>query len=841
MTVTYNSCSELNDEIKKRCRDLGLHYQVGGDGSLDAEYVVIGEGPGGNEVSHGLPFVGSSGQLLWNSLRPHKLFRTQFYSTNVSKRQISLSKNTRYPVSKDEWTKWKHLLQWELDQLPNAKYIIAAGGQVVEALFGLGGTGIKKLRGSVYDYHGKRVLMTYNPAYVIQDPKEEIVFLMDIRRFNKLTTGDFVDYEITKHINPSFDDAMDWIKLMEKSDVDVSYDIESGNNETSCFGLANSGHEAMCINLRDRVSNRYTVEEELQLLYAIQGLFDRKRFNHREPEKPGIIAQNGNFDAHWGGYKDLLDLSVKFDTMLAHHTLYPQLPHNLGFLTAQYTTHPFYKDDGKAWSEGGDVNEFWRYNATDAAITWECARLLKEELQQQNLFDFFNNHVMRLDYHLVRSTVDGFLVDRSIKNIVASEIRADVGLIEEQFHRLCEKELEHRYEDRINIRSNTQIKNFFVNKLRLQTTTGSVNKDQRQKWMDDPRVSQAAKDIIIKYGEYQRESKFASTYADMAIDEDDRFRPTWKQQGVVSAPGRLSSSGNLWNTASNAQNQPERAKKFYIAEDDSVIIYIDGSQAEARVVGYLADIEKWKEDFERARLNPGSFDAHCSLAADMYKIPYADVPTEDWVKDEETGLLVPTIRYKAKRSRHGLNYRMYWPRLAEAAKLSLYDAKKSYILYHNVNPEIKKWWDHLEKIVRRDRVLFTPYGRRYKILQRINDDALESIVAFVPQSTIGDHVKRCWYKCHEDDGWDIQRMRLKFNVHDALIGIAKPDYAEKALAIMQKHMEHPIMIENVYKTKVEQCIIPGDVAISEPDEHGIHRWSTLKKLKGFRWEERLAA
>lgn len=819
--AAFQNAKHLNEHIKTRARDLGLRFQVGGDGDINAEYAIIGEGPGQQEVNGELPFIGAAGKLLFNSLRPYNMLRTHFYVTNVCKRQISLAANTRHPVATDEWIKWKHLLQWELDQLPNLRYIICMGNAGLDALFGQ--TGVQKFRGSVYNYKDKPTLITFNPAAVIREPKQEIVFLMDIRRFNHVRNGDFKEYHITEHINPSFRDAREWIAAMRNSPRDVSYDIETISKETACFGLADNGHEAMCINLRDRVSNRFTLEEEFTILNDLQDMFDVKK----------IVAQNGNFDAHWGGYKDLLTIRNGFDTMLAHHTLYPLLPHSLGFLTTQYTTHPFYKDDGKEWREGGDIDEFWRYNCKDAAITWEVARRLKEELEEQKLDTFFYNHVMRLDPHLVRSTVDGMAVDVDSKNEIAGDMAEDVQKIENEFLTMVQTELSLGDGYRPNIRSIPQMRYLFLDRLGCKSTTGSVDKEAREKMIADLRTPQSVKDILIKYGEYQREYKFYSTYAEMAVDEDDRFRTVWKQQGVVKAPGRLSSSGNLWGTASNAQNQPTRSQKFYIADDGTVVIYIDGSQAEARAVAYLADIDKWKNDFERARLNPGSFDAHCALASDMYKIPYDDIPTVDWEVDERTGLEVPTIRYKAKRCRHGLNYRMQYPRLAESAKLSLFEAKKSFILYHATNPEIKLWWAELEKLAKRNRELWTPYGRRMRIIQRIDEDALESIVAFVPQSTIGDHVKRCWYKCHEDDDWDMSKMRIKLNVHDALIGIAKPEYAKTALRIMKKHMEEPILIENVYKTKVEECIIPGDVAMSEADEYGIHRWSTLKKLKGF--------
>jgi uracil-DNA glycosylase family 4 len=812
--------TELKKQFKERAHELGLNVQCPMDGDINSEFALIGEGPGQNEVNEERPFVGGSGKLLWDTLRKFGILRTDCYITNVCKRQISLAANTRHPVSADEWVKWKHMIHWELEQLPNLKYILCMGNAGLSALFGLD-AGITKARGSVYEYNGLQTLVTYNPAAVIREPKNEIVFVMDLKRFKTVIDGDFVPYEIKKHINPTFKEAREWIKEMRHGKAAVSWDIETIAGATACHGLANSGHEAMCINLRGRYDNRYSTEEELQLLYDLQDLFDHQT----------IIAQNGNFDAHWVGYKDLLNATVHFDTMLAHHTLYPSLPHSLAFLTAQYTTHPFYKDDGKEWKEGGDIDSFWRYNAVDAAITWECARLLGRELKEQKLDDFFYNHVMRLDPHLVRSTVDGVAVDTSVKSEIAAELGANVKAIEAKFLQKV-RELLPDYKDYWpNIRSNTQMKALFLDKLHAKSATGSVDKEARAKMIDDVRTAQDVKDLLLIYNEYQSEAKFYSTYAEMRVDPDNRFRMVWKQQGVTRAPGRLSSAGNLWGTASNIQNQPTRAQPFFIADEGCVKFYADGSQAEARVVAYLADIDKWKRDFERARLT-GDFDAHRSLASDMYKIPYDDVPKEDWVVDERTGLEVPTIRYKAKRARHGLNYRMQAPRLAEAAKLSMFDAKKTFILYHNENPEIKLWWAELEKIIKRTKELWTPLGRRFRLLGRLDEEALESIVAFVPQSTIGDMVKRTWYQCHEDDDWDNRKMRIKINVHDALIGIAvNRNYAEKACRIMRKYAEAPILIENVYKTKVEELIIPAEFKISEPDEKGVHRWSTLKKVK----------
>jgi hypothetical protein len=42
---------------------------------------------------------------------------------------------------------------------------------------------------------------------------------------------------------------------------------------------------------------------------------------------------------------------------------------------------------------------------------------------------------------------------------------------------------------------------------------------------------------------------------------------------------------------------------------------------------------------------------------------------------------------------------------------------------------------------------------------------------------------------------------------------------------MKKHAEEPLYIRG------EELVIPAEFAVSQPDEDGVHRWSTLEKLK----------
>src|SRR4030095_1974531 len=250
--------------------------------------------------------------------------------------------------------------------------------------------------------------------------------------------------------------------------------------------------------------------------------------------------------------------------------------------------------------------------------------------------------------------------------------------------------------------------------------------------------------------------------------------------------------------------------------------YFDLRQAEARYVGWDAKIDKWMEQFERARVDH-SFDAHCALAADMFHIPYNEVPTFDRY-DSTKGHNPPvgkrdgdvTVRFIAKRCRHGLNYRMGIPRLALTTGLSLREADQAYRVYHRETPELRKWWELLEHALTKTGALFNAYGRRFILLEKKTPEALESIVAFKPQSSIGDKVNRVIYLCQEDDDWP-SHCRICLNNHDALLALCRLDQRERALRVMIKHAEEPMMVRG------ERLVIPAEPKMSVPDEHGIHR------------------
>lgn len=831
---------ELEEQFRAHASDFGLVVQVFSEGPINASLAIVGEGPGESEVIKGRPFIGGSGRLLFETLKLIGQDRTSLYTTNVVKRQISLSRygDERNAVKRDELEKWTEMLQWELSKLPNLKTVLIMGGYALHALVGYGK--ITSMRGSVYErvkLPGNRLgtyVITINPAYAMREPKLEPVFGLDIRnKLRAVIDGTFVPYKIDTLINPTFKQAMNAIRDIRVAKRPTVCDVESIAGETACVGFANDPHRSVCINLRDHKSNRYSTSEEVDILLAIQDLCD----SHRDNGTP-MIGQNAQFDAYWLRLKNWLSITFSDDTLLQHHTLYPQLPHNLGFLTAQYTTHPFYKDELEAWKESGEIDNFWRYNGKDTCITLAAWIRMCKELKDQGLWDFYRNHVMRAQPHLVGATVHGVAVDLERKKRIVNIVSEDVADLLSQFHEMVHELTGDPFYNP-NPGSWQQMKALYFGRLNLKGRGTSTDEANRVQMLKNPETSTLAREMLTLVGRYAEEKKFLGTYAESEVGKDGRFRCEYKQSGVQRAPGRLSSAGLLDGQGGNMQNQPVRAREMYVCDPGMVFGYIDLAQAEARVVGWRAGIVKWQEQFEKARLD-GVYDCHRALAADMFKVPYDQTPLVDF--DERNK---PTIRYIAKRCRHGLNYRMERYKLSEVTGLSYNEASRNFIIYHATTPELEKWWEAEEHGFRKEKQVYNALGRRFRVIQRIDDDVLRSIVAFYPQSTIGDKIVQVWYQSEGDPEWPLD-ARIAIDVHDNLVCIASPRTIHTALRIMVRYAETPISIKNVFTNRIEKLIVPAEAKVSYPvslvitergdwtyveDPKGTHRWSHLKKVK----------
>ena len=155
---------------------------VFGSGSLDADLMFIGEGPGREEDLQGLPFVGRAGKLLTAMIAALGLDRDQVYISNVVKCRPP---NNRDPHS-DEASACSHYLRRQIEII-SPKVIVALGRVSAQLLLdtevSLGGL---RKKPQVYRDTQIDVVVTYHPAYLLRKPTEKRKSWDDLWRVRNL-------------------------------------------------------------------------------------------------------------------------------------------------------------------------------------------------------------------------------------------------------------------------------------------------------------------------------------------------------------------------------------------------------------------------------------------------------------------------------------------------------------------------------------------------------------------------------------------------------------------------------------------------------------------------------
>ena len=125
--------------------------------------MLIGEAPGADEDSQGLPFVGRSGRLLSELLEAAELDEEEdLHICNVIKCRPP---NNRKPTSNEI----KQCRPWLEEQiaLVNPSLVLLAGATALQALLGIK-SGISKLRGQWHEQEGKAFMPVFHPSYLLR-------------------------------------------------------------------------------------------------------------------------------------------------------------------------------------------------------------------------------------------------------------------------------------------------------------------------------------------------------------------------------------------------------------------------------------------------------------------------------------------------------------------------------------------------------------------------------------------------------------------------------------------------------------------------------------------------
>ena len=194
--------------------------------------------------------------------------------------------------------------------------------------------------------------------------------------------------------------------------------------------------------------------------------------------------------------------------------------------------------------------------------------------------------------------------------------------------------------------------------------------------------------------DWRQLSKLKSTYTDALQDHINK--DTGRVHTSYSIAG--ASTGRLASTDPNLQNIPirseegRRIREAFVAEEGKVLVALDYSQIELRILAHIADIPELKQAFK------DGIDIHALTASEMFNVPL----------DEMT----PDIRRQAKAINFGVIYGISGFGLARNLRIPRAEAQGFIDRYFERFPGIRGYMNDTKAFAKEHGYVQTLFGRK---------------------------------------------------------------------------------------------------------------------------------
>lgn len=503
----------------------------------------------------------------------------------------------------------------------------------------------------------------------------------------------------------------------------------------------------------------------------------------REPltdPRIGKVAHNAKYDYIVLARHNLPVTPLAFDTMIAEFIVDPG-SRNLGLKNlaqvrlGEEMTHIedlIGKGKNQVTMAEVDVRSAATYAAADAETTLRLVPLAQESLRRvegQRLMDEIEIPLIPI---LADMEMKGVLLDLPYFASLAVELQDRLQGIEKQVYDSIGKVF--------NLNSTQQLSEILFDRLKLEPPdrgkrTASGHYSTSAAVLEALRGKHEVVDWVLDYREL---SKLKSTYVDAlpnSVNRDSgRVHTSYSQTGAVT--GRLSSSNpNLQNIPIRTA-EGRRIRRGFIAAPGKVLLSIDYSQIELRIVAHLAKDEGMLQAFRQGQ------DIHAATAAAVHGVNLDEVTSE--------------MRRHAKAINFGLIYGMSAFGLTRTTDLTLAEAQDFVEAYFNRFPGVKAYLDRIRRLAAEQGYVETMLGRRryFPMLKHPtnvnlkNREEREAINAPI-QGTAADIIKLAMIRIPlalEDAGLTAQML---LQVHDEIVLECSRNELEPTAAIVQRAME----------------------------------------------------
>ena len=413
-----------------------------------------------------------------------------------------------------------------------------------------------------------------------------------------------------------------------------------------------------------------------------------------------LIMHNAPFDCKWFAVKydaNIID-ALYADTRIIAMALDENRDHRLKNLLTDWL-----KDKSANFDELFDPTKFHEvpldsalvYAAGDTEKTLKLFEWTLKHLESDKLADI-KRLIFDIEMPVARQFIKADL--RGIKFDVEMAQKLDEKLAKEESE--LEAKIHAMVGGEINLNSPAQVSRLFFEELKL-TDYGKGSTNSRF-------VKKIAKEhpIIPLYMEYKEIGKLRQSFTQKLpknVKQDGKIHPWHNTYGA--ATGRFTCKDP--NTQQIPAKRSEIRHLFQASSDDRILVSIDYSQIELRVLAHVAKETVLIEAFENGR------DIHSVTAALISngKYTYEDVEEfKDTDKHE-----CQKLRKQAKTVNFGIVYGMGASKLADTLEITQKEAQKIIDDYFRGYPGIKRYMDEQHATVRKQGFVTDIFGRKRRL------------------------------------------------------------------------------------------------------------------------------
>ncbi|MDD7410476.1 DNA polymerase I [Fusobacterium gastrosuis] len=502
-------------------------------------------------------------------------------------------------------------------------------------------------------------------------------------------------------------------------------------------------------------------------------------------EKEILIDFIQNLDIKFIAYniKNILNMDFRFkniqmDLMIAYHLISSQTKVDPLMPISEYSSievKDFKTVFGKQEGALISTEEYGKYLTKISLGLLDIYDEIEKLLLENDLKDVLHEIEMPLIEVLSYMEKNGIKIDKNYFKNYSLELELDLSKIE--------KEIYEEAGEIFNINSPKQLGEILFEKMNLpsgkKTKTGFSTDVSVLEDLDYMGYNIAR--LIL---EYRKLNKLKNTYVDTLptmVDEFSRIHTTFNQIGTVT--GRLSSfEPNLQNIPVKTDNGI-KIREGFVADEDTLLMSIDYSQVELRVLASLSKDSNLLEAYREKK------DLHSLTARKIFNL------SNDEEVSREQRIIAKIINFSIIYGKTAFG-------LSKELKIPVKEASEYINKYFEQYPRVTTFEKEIIEFAEENGFVKTLFGRKRFISgitsknRNIKSQAERMAVNTVIQGTAAEVLKKVMieiYKLLKDK----EDIKLLLQVHDELIFEVKKVALEKYTQLLSKIMIETVKLEDV--------------------------------------------